>query len=106
MPSNLELYKEADKLKDEGRLEEAVAKLNEIIAQDANFALAHSALAVVYGKLQKHDAAIRHGLKVCELESNDPFSYTAMSVTFQRAGRIPEAEEFKARAHMMQGHMH
>ena len=40
---------------------------------------------MLYGKLGRHDDAIRHGLKVCELEPKDPFSFTAMSVTFQRA---------------------
>jgi hypothetical protein len=43
---------------------------------------------------------------VCELEPNDPFSFTALSVTLQRAGKIPEAEEALARARMMQTGMH
>ena len=86
----------------EGKLDEAVAKFHEALEADASFALAHSALAVVYGKLDKHDDAIQHGLKVCELEPNDPFSFTAMSVTYVRAGRIPEAEEAMARAHQLQ----
>jgi len=97
-----EIYDEADKLKDEGKLEEAVAKLNEALAMDANFSLAHAALAVILGRLGRHEEAIQHGLKVCELEPDDPFSFTAMSVTYQRAGRIPEAEEAMYRARMME----
>ena len=104
MPTNEQLYDEADRLKDEGKLEEAVAKLNELAAQDPNYALAHSALAVVLGRLKRHDEAVQHGLKACELEPNDPFSFTAMSVTFQRAGKIPEAEDAMAKARTMQGH--
>lgn len=104
MPTNEQLYDEADKLKDDGKLEEAVAKLLELVAQDPNYALAHSALAVVYGRLKRHDDAIRHGLIVCQLEPNDPFSFTAMSVTYQRGGKIPEAEDAMAKARMMQGH--
>lgn len=103
MPTKEELYDEADRLKDAGKLEEAAAKLEELAAQEPGFALAHSALAVIYGRLKRHDDAIRHGLAVCQLEPNDPFSFTAMSVTFQRAGKIPEAEEAMARARMMQG---
>lgn len=103
MPTKEELYDEADRLKDAGKLEEAAAKLEELAAQEPGFALAHSALAVIYGRLKRHDDAIRHGLTVCQLEPNDPFSFTAMSVTFQRAGKIPEAEEAMARARMMQG---
>jgi len=102
MPTNEELYAEHEKLKDGGQLAEAAAKLEEAVSQDPNFALAHSALAVLYGRLQRHDDAIRHGLKVCELEPNEPFSFTAMSVTFQRAGKILEAEDAMAKARMLQ----
>lgn len=102
MPTNEELYDVADQLKEAGKLEEAVAKFQELVAQDPAYSLAHSALAVVLTKLGRHSEAIGHGLKVCELEPRDPFSFTAMSVTFQRAGRIPEAEDAMARARMLQ----
>jgi Flp pilus assembly protein TadD len=102
MATNEELYAQAERLKDEGKLEEAVALLEQLTQQDASYALAHSALAVLYGKLKRHDEAIRHGIKVCELEPDEPFSFTAMSVTYQRAGRIPEAEDAMARARLLQ----
>jgi tetratricopeptide (TPR) repeat protein len=102
MPTNEELYDEADQLKEAGRLEEAVAKYQQIVAQDSSYALAHSALAVVLTRLGRHNEAIQHGIKVCELEPRDPFSFTALSVTFQRAGKIPEAEDAMARARMLQ----
>jgi tetratricopeptide (TPR) repeat protein len=79
------LYDEADKLKDAGKLDEAVSKLNDALSADANYALAHSALAVVLQRLGRHEEAIQHAQKVCELEPDDPFSFTALSVTFQRA---------------------
>lgn len=106
MPTNEQIYDEATKLKDAGQLESAVAKLHEIIVQDPNYSLAHSALAVINGRLSKHDEAIEHALKACELQPNDPFSYTALSVVYVRAGKIPEAEDAKARAHMLSGHRH
>ncbi len=102
MATSEELYDEADRLKDAGQLEEAVVKAQELLKQDPNYALAHSFLSVVLTRLKRHDEAIQHGLKVCELEPNDPFSFTAMSVTFQRAGKIPEAEDAMARARMLQ----
>jgi Flp pilus assembly protein TadD len=102
MPTNEELYREHERLKDEGKLAEAATALEQAVAQDANDALAHSALAVLCGKLNRHDDAIGHAQKVCELEPNDPFSFTAMSVTYQRAGKIPEAEDAMARARMLQ----
>jgi tetratricopeptide (TPR) repeat protein len=103
MPTIDELYREHEKLKEAGKLDEAAAALEKALELDATYALAHSALAVIYGRLNRHPDAIRHGLKVCELEPNDPFSFTALSVTFHRAGKIPEAEDAMAKARMLQG---
>lgn len=85
MSDRVKLYDEADKLKAEGKLDEAVTKLQEAIAQDDNYALAHSALAVVLQRIGRHDEAIQHAVRVTQLEPSDPFSFTALSVTYQRA---------------------
>jgi Flp pilus assembly protein TadD len=85
MSDRVRLYDEADKLKAEGKLDEAVVKLQEAIAAEDTYALAHSALAVVLQRLGRHDEAIQHAVRVTELEPHDPFSYTALSVTYQRA---------------------
>ncbi len=79
------LYDQADQLKNEGKLDEAAAKLQEALAIDENYALAHSALAVVLQRQGQHEQAVKHAQRVCEIEPSDPFSFTAMSVTFQRA---------------------
>lgn len=104
------LYDEAEKLKDDGKYQEAVAKYQEILGIDESFTLAHLALAVTYGKLGDHEKAVKHGERACQLEPNDPFSFTAMSVTYQRAfagTRNPEyirsAEHAMAKAHSLQG---
>ena len=108
MPSLHELYDEANQLKDEGRNDEAIAKLQDIVGQDATYALAHAALAVVLGKVGRHEDAIRHAKQVCQLEPQDPFSYTALSITYQRAfagtnqpDYIQLAEQAMAQSHMM-----
>ena len=46
MATTDEMYDEAVAIKDRGDSEGAIAKLNEILAIDANHVLAHSALAV------------------------------------------------------------
>lgn len=104
-----ELYDQADQLKVDGKLEESVAKYAEILVVDPNYALAHAALAVVYGRLGKHDLAIEHARKVCEIAPNDPFSHTQLSVIYQRAYAgtnnpqfIQDAEEAMARSQMLQ----
>lgn len=109
-----ELYAAAEKLKDDGKNEEAIEQLMELLKQDEKFALAHLALAVLYGRVTRHEDAIRHGQRACELDPNDPFSFTAMSVTYQRASQgvdnpqdnqryIRLAEDAMARAHQIQG---
>ena len=110
MPSVLDLYNEAEKLKDEGKDEEAIAKLDELLTQDENYSLAHLALSVLFGKVGKPEDAVRHGQRACELEPNESFNFTAMSVTYQRAFQATQdpkyiqlAEESMAKAHMMQG---
>jgi len=85
MSDPVKLYDEGDKLKDEGKLAEAVATYEESLAADPGYAVAHSALAVVLQKLGRHEDAVQHARRVCELEPNDPFSFTALSVTYQRA---------------------
>ena len=113
MSTAKELYNEAEKLKDDGKYDEAVAKLKEVLEQDESHVLSHLALAVVLGKLGEHEQAVKHGQRACELDPKDPFNFTAMSVTYQRAfagtqnhSYIQLAEDAMARAHMLQGHAH
>jgi predicted Zn-dependent protease len=96
-----ELYDQADRLKDQGRLPEAAEVLGQLLAAQPDYTLAHRALAVILGRLGRHDEAIQHALTACQNEPNDPFSYTQLSVTYVRAGKIPEAEDAKAKAHLL-----
>lgn len=85
MSEEVKLFDEADKFKAAGDLDQAVAKLQAALAINENYALAHSALAVALQKMGKHEEALDHARRVAELEPMDPFSYTALSVTYQRA---------------------
>ncbi len=110
MSGVIEMYQEAESLKDEGKLDEAAVKLQEVLATDANHILSHLALAVVLGRLGKHAEAVAHGEKACEIEPTDPFNFTALSVTYQRAWAgtqnqqyIQAAEDAMAKAHALEG---
>lgn len=80
----LALEKEADQLKNDGKNDEAIAKLIEILQLDENFVRAHLALAVLYHKTEVHDKSVAHAEKAYQLEPDD-FNAAALSVTYQRA---------------------
>ncbi len=103
------MYNDADRLKDEGKYDEAIEKLTALLAEEENYPLAHLALAVLYGRVGKHEEAVNHGRRACELEPDEPFNFTAMSVTYQRAfagtqnqDYIRLAEDAMAKANALQ----
>ena len=109
MPTVTELYKEHEQLKRDGKNEEAIGKLTELLQQDEKNVLAHLALSVLYPKVEKHDLAVQHAEKACEIEPEDTFNWTALSTTYQKAYEatkdrqyIFRAEDAKQRAAEMQ----
>jgi Flp pilus assembly protein TadD len=96
MPTPNELYDLATDLRDRGDKEGAAAKLEEAVAADPKFAIGHGMLAKLYVDLAMPEKAIEHAKMVVKLEPEDSFSYTALSVIYQRCGKIPEAEDAKA----------
>lgn len=106
MSSEVERYDEAIQLQQDGHLDEAIAKLEQLVSDRPDYALAHAALSVFYQKLERDDDAVEHAKKVCELEPEDPFSFIAMSTICQKAGRIAEAEHalMQAQQAQMAGH--
>ncbi len=91
-----QLYDQAIDLRDGGDKPAAIAKLEAAIAINPDFAIGHGMLAKLYVDLAESDKAIFHAKKVVEIEPDDTFSYTALSVIYQRCGKIPEAEHAKA----------
>ncbi len=102
MATATEMYDAATALKSAGDLEGAVAKLLELAELYPDHSDTRSALAVYLQRLGRFEEAIEHAKKVCELAPNDPFSFTQLSVVYVKCGKIPEAEDAKARAHMAQ----
>ncbi len=103
------MYNEADRLKDEGKYDAAIEKLAALLAEEENYPLAHLALAVLYGRVGRHEDAVSHAQRACELEPEAPFNFTALSVTYQRAfagtqnhDYIRSAEDAMAKANNLQ----
>jgi tetratricopeptide (TPR) repeat protein len=104
------LYADAERLKDSGDAEGAIAKLNELLAVDDSHVLSHLTLAVLLGKVGRHEQAVVHVQRACDLAPTEAFNFTAASVCYQRAFAgtgdrtyIQKAEDAMARAHMLQG---
>ena len=91
-------YNDVEKLIDDEKFEPAIAGLTEIVNEDDSFVLAHLALARVYTKTGQHELAIAHAEKACELEPQDSFNFTALSVTYQRAWAGTQDQQFIAKA--------
>jgi Flp pilus assembly protein TadD len=91
-----QLYDEAIDLQQAGNLEGAIAKLESLVVEHPEYALAHAGLSTFYSKQGRHAESVEHAQKVCELDPDDPFSYMAMSLVCQRAGMLAEAEQAMA----------
>ena len=104
----LALEKEADQLKLEGKTQEAIAKLTEAIQLDERFVRGHMALSVLYHQPEAHEKSCHHAERVVEIEPEDQFNWSALSVTYQRAFEgtrdpvfIQKAEEAMAKSRMV-----
>jgi tetratricopeptide (TPR) repeat protein len=86
----------------QGRTDEAIAAYRRALEQNAEFAMAWNGLAMALAKHGDLDAAIAAALRYAALDPDEPLAYTSLSMLFQQAGRIPEAEEAKARSMQLQ----
>jgi tetratricopeptide (TPR) repeat protein len=113
MPTIDELYREAETLKDAGKYDEAIAKCEEILKEEPGHVLSHLTLAVMLGRVGRHEEAVKHAEKAVQLDPSDAFNFTALSVTYQRAfagtqnhAYIRMAEDARDRAQSLQGRPH
>lgn len=63
---------------------------------------AHHGLVRALRDAGQLDRAIDAALALVALTPNDPLAHTALSITLQQAGRIPEAEAAAARARIVE----
>jgi len=79
-----------------GRTGEAIESYRKALAVDAELAMAWNGLAMALARHGDLDAAIAAARRYIELDPEEPLAHTSLSMLYQQAGRIPEAEEEKA----------
>ena len=101
-PSELEeLFYEGADLQGEGRYDEALACFERCLAIDSGYEDALVGKAMVHLARGETDLAIESGRRFAELYPDNVLAYTNLSMFYQRAGRIAEAEEAAAKARML-----
>jgi tetratricopeptide (TPR) repeat protein len=96
-----ELFYEGSDLHGEGRYAEAMERFERCLAVDPNYGDALLGKAMVHLERGEYDEAIALGHRIAELSPDDVLSFTSLSMFYERAGRIKEAEEAGARARML-----
>jgi tetratricopeptide (TPR) repeat protein len=93
-----ELFYEGSDLHGEGRYDEAMACFDKCLAIDPTYADAILGKAMVHLERGEHDRAIALGHRLAELRPDDVLAFTSLSMFYERAGMIKEAEEAGAKA--------
>ncbi len=101
MPNADELYDEAVDCVAEGQLDAAISKYKEAVALDPSFADAWEGLSMALADKQLWAEAIEAAKKVVELTPDEQLGYTNVSRIYQRAGNVPEAEAWAAKARVL-----
>ena len=101
MASSEELYDQAVDCVAEGKLDEAIAKYREALAQAPDFSDAWEGLSMALADKELWDDAIAAAKKVVELNPEEQLGYTNVSRIYQRAGNVPEAEAWAAQARVL-----
>ncbi len=96
-----ELFYEGTDLHGEGRSEEALAVFEKCLDIDPDYKDALLGKAMVLLGQEKFDDAIALANRIVELDPDDILAYTNLSMFYQRAGKISEAEEAGAKARML-----
>ena len=79
----------------------ALVKYDKALALDPDWTEALHGKAMALMRLERYDEAIEVGLRIVELDPNDAFAHTSLSMFYQRKGMIEEAEAEGAKARMI-----
>ncbi|MBI3786064.1 MAG: tetratricopeptide repeat protein [Deltaproteobacteria bacterium] len=101
MATSEELFDQAVDCVAEGDLDGAVAKYRQALAVDETFADAWEGLSMALADKEQWEEAIAAAKKVVELTPDEQLGYTNVSRIYQRAGNVPEAESWAAKARVL-----
>jgi len=96
-----ELFYEGTDLHGEGRYEDAIAIFDRCLEMDPDYSDAVLGKAMSCLALDRFDEAITYAKRLVELSPDDVMAHTNLSVVYQRAGMVPEAESAGAKARML-----
>lgn len=94
-------YKEGMSRFGQGQHEEAIASFDQALAIDPDWTEALHGKAMAQMQAGKLDDAIATGKRIVELDPEDAFAHTSLSMFYQRKNMIPEAEAEAAKARML-----
>jgi tetratricopeptide (TPR) repeat protein len=86
----------------EGRPDDAAIAFRAAIAADERFYEAHHGLVRALRDAGLLEQSVAAALALTALTPNDPLAHTALSISLQAAGHIPEAEAAAGRARILE----
>lgn len=101
MADRNEHYNNALKLFGENKHLEAIEEYRLALGDDPDWTDGLHGLAMSQMHAELLDEAIATGLRIVELDKNDPFAHTSLSMFYMRKGLIDEAEKESAKARMV-----
>lgn len=97
-----ELCDQAVDLFAEGRFDEAIAAYERALALDAGLLDALHGLAMSHAEKGDLEHAIEAARRITAAAPDDPLGYTSLSMLYQRAGRIEDAEAAANQARVLE----
>lgn len=85
-----------------GHAADAAQLFREAIAADRALFEAHHGLVRALRDAGRHEQSIAAALALTALTPGDPLAHTALSISLQQGGHVPEAEAAAARARVLE----
>ncbi|MFB3905640.1 MAG: sulfatase-like hydrolase/transferase [Acidobacteriota bacterium] len=86
-----DMISDAQRASQEGRLQESVNLLNQVLSADPNVFFAHSVQAVNYLELKRPEAAVPHLRATVRLRPEDPGAHFYLAMALSQLGRADQA---------------